>query len=59
MEIIIIKLGLGVDLIKGSGHKLHGLTLVNLKKLEKKIEVLIFYMKKLRNNLCGYRLYIL
>jgi hypothetical protein len=57
MTTIVIKLGLKIDLAKESGLKLLGLTLVKSRKLEKKIfEILIFYMKRSRNNLCGYRL---
>jgi len=48
MATIVIKPGLGVDPVKGSGLGLHGLTLVNPEKLKKKIDVLIFYMKKIK-----------
>jgi len=57
MATIVIKPGLGVDPAKGLSPRLHRLTWVSIEK--KKIEVLIFYMKKLRNNPCGYRLYML
>ena len=59
MPTIVIKPDLGVDPAKGPGPGLHGLTWVNPKKLKKIFEVLIFYMKKLKNNPCKYRLYIL
>jgi hypothetical protein len=52
-----------VNPAKGSGHGLHELTRVNLgqpEKIKNKIfEVLIFHMKKIRNNPCKYRLYML
>jgi len=37
MATIVIKPGLGVDPVKGSGPGLHGLTWVNFKKLKKNI----------------------
>jgi hypothetical protein len=46
---IVIRPDSGVDSVKESVLGLHGLTL----------EVLIFHMKKLINNPCEYRLYIL
>jgi len=53
----------GVDLIKKPGFEIHGLTQVNpnqLGKILKKIfKILIFHMKKLRNNPYEYRLYVL
>jgi len=58
---IIIKPDQGVDPVKGSGLGLHGLTRstrINLEKLKKNIKVLIFYIKKLRNNPYKYRLYM-
>jgi hypothetical protein len=55
MATIVFKPGLGVDPAKGLGP---GLSQPG--KLEKKIfEVLIFYIKKLKNNSCGYMLYML
>jgi hypothetical protein len=49
MTIIVIKPTLGVDLVKGPGLGLHGLTRVKSEKLKKKkFKVLIFYMKKLK-----------
>ena len=50
MATIVIKPSLGVDPIKGPSPRLHGLTRVNPEKLEKILEILIFYMKELRNN---------
>jgi hypothetical protein len=54
---------MGVDPAKDPGPGLHGLTRVNpnqSEKIKKYIfEVLIFYMKKLRNNPCEYKLYML
>jgi hypothetical protein len=37
MTTIVIKPNLGVDLVKGSGPKLHGLTRVKPEKLKKNI----------------------
>ena len=52
MITIVMKPNLGVDLVKKPNPILHGLTWVKLGKLKTKIfEVLIFYMKKLRNKL--------
>jgi hypothetical protein len=59
MTTIVIKPDMGVNPAKGSGSGLDGLTRVKSGKLKKKIKVLIFFMKKLRNNSCGYKLYIL
>jgi hypothetical protein len=59
MTTIVIKPDIGVNLAKGSGSELDGLARVKSGKLKKKIEVLIFYIKKLRNNSCGYKLYML
>jgi len=57
---IVIRPNSGVDLVKELDLALHRLTRVNLKKFKKYIfEVLIFHMKKLRNNPYEYRLYIL
>jgi len=54
VAIIVIKLDPGVDSAKGLGCGLYGST------WEKKIfEILIFHMKKLKNNSCEYRLYML
>jgi hypothetical protein len=58
MTTIVIKPDLGVDPVNGSCPELHWLTRVKPGKLKKNFEVLIFYMKKLRNNPCGYRLYM-
>ena len=60
--IIVIKPSPGVDPTKGLSPGFHGLTRVNSNqpgKFFKKIKVLVFYMKKLRENPCKYRLYIL
>jgi len=59
MATIVIKTGLVVDPVKGLGPGLHGLTQVNPEKLKKIFEILIFYMKKLKYNPCGYMLYML
>jgi len=57
---IVIRPDSGVDSVKESVLGLHGLTRVNPEKLKIYIfEVLIFHMKKLINNPCEYRLYIL
>ena len=51
-----------VDVVKKSSPMLYGLTRINPNQLRKnkiKIEVLIFYMKKIRNNPCKYKLYML
>jgi len=53
---IVIKPGLRVDPTKKSGPGSRWLTQVNSKKLKKIFEILIFHMKKLKNNSCGYRL---
>jgi hypothetical protein len=59
MATIVIKPGIGVDSANRSGPRLHEFTHVNLEKFKFFFEVLIFYMKKLKNNLCEYRLYML
>jgi ribosomal protein S17E len=48
---IVIKPDPGVDLAKESGPEFHGSTQKNKNKIFK---VLIFYMKKLKNNPIGY-----
>jgi hypothetical protein len=53
---IVIKLDLGDDPTKGPGRGLPGSTRKNLKNI---FEILIFHMKKLKNNSCKYRLYML
>ena len=50
MTTIVIKPDMEVNPAKGSGSGLDGLTRVKSGKLKKKIKVLIFFMKKLRNN---------
>jgi len=56
MATIVIKPGLGIDSTKGPGPELPEFT--QPKKLIF-FEILIFYMKKLRNNPYRYMLYIL
>jgi len=59
---IVIKLNSGIDPTTELSPWLYMLTQVNPnqpKKNKKKIKVLIFHMKKLRNNPCEYRLYML
>jgi len=59
-EAIIIIPDPEVDSVKEPGPGLHMLTRVNPEKIKKNIfKVLIFHMKKLRNNSCEYRLYML
>jgi hypothetical protein len=55
MATIFIKLSLRVDLVKKPSPGLHMSTRKNWKTI---FEILIFYMKKLRNNSCGYKLYM-
>jgi hypothetical protein len=45
---IVTKLGIGVDSSKRPGSALHELTRVNLKKLKKIFEILIFHTKKIK-----------
>ena len=47
-----------VDPVKKLGFRFHWSTRIYLKKLKKKIKLLIFYIKKLRKNLCKSMLYI-
>jgi len=52
---------IGPDPVKDQGLGLHGLTWVNPNQPGKikKFEILIFHMKKLINNPCEYKLYVL
>jgi hypothetical protein len=59
MTTIVIKPNLGVDLVKGSGPKLHGLTRVKPEKLKKNIWGFNILYEKLRNNQCESKLYML
>jgi hypothetical protein len=60
MAIIVIKPSMGVDLVKGLSLGLYGLTRVKPEKVKKNISGFnILYEKKLKNNPCRYRLYML
>jgi hypothetical protein len=59
MTTIVIKPDFGVDLARGSGPRLHKLTRIKPGKLKKIFDILISYMKKLRNNPCEYNIYML
>jgi len=59
---MVIKSDPEVDSVKKLGPRLHGLIWLNPNQPGKnkiKIKVLIFHIKKIRNNLYEYRLYML
>jgi hypothetical protein len=53
---IVIRADSRVDLAKKLNFKSYKLTRVNMKKFKKIFEILIFHIKKLRNNPYEYRL---